>query len=658
MVFRVNLRGKNMLSNTNSIVASLFVGFVLIATVGIWFLCLSHVSKLTSLLNAMIAASAQIIIEVYLTILPSPFRLHNIPYIHALVLMCLVLLRLTTVKENVRKKNSETVPINSSLLNKEINFVFFTGKLSYIFVFLASMLALVGFYPALLGGPSTVDERAYHWPQILGIVQSDKFSSFDSSLPWTYAYPLGKAASAAFTWPWVTSDLAFRVPQILFGSILILSVYVLGSIRSKKVGILAALLTLASPIFAVLLRMSSDDLGYGAFTLASICLLLKLSTTKNESSEKNFYFAILSFIIAGQFKYPVVSFILVFPLIAFNIIKAQTHSKILIKYRFVSGIGILLSFIYPIRNFFIYGNPFYPMTVSLFGIPIFEGPLTEINIGTVRPSTTFNIEEPFRTIKILSATFFDWFQLPNEDSLGSYNFLTSLLVVSLFIFIFLNIRNIDTPNKILLASIILVLVVNPIAVLPRYGYFLVAIILVEALLTVRKFVEKPIYFVSLILIGIAGFFPILNQNSLTKNWIYSQLGTTNAFVNGQSIIEQRFNLAEDGGVPLANTVTWIKQNVKSKELLCYASATRYPSLYWNDARTSKVKFSPILESDRYPNHDNMVTIYSQKQLDAWIESNINCDYLVVYKTNNALLMNSTQFKLVDIDKNLLILERL
>ena len=646
-----------MFSNTNSIVASLVVGFVLIATVGIWFLCLRHDSKLLRLLHAMIAASSQIIIEVYLTILPDPFRLHNIPYIHALALLCLALLRLATIKENVRKKNLETVPIDSSILNKEINFVFFTGKLSHIFVLLSSMVALVGFYPAFLGGPSTVDERAYHWPQILGIVQSDMFSSFDSSLPWTYAYPLGNAASAAFTWPWVTSDLAFRVPQLLFGSILILSVYLLGSIRSKKVGILAALLTLASPIFAVLLRMSSDDLGYGAFTLASICLLLKSSTTKNES-RKNFYFAILSFIIAGQFKYPVVSFILVFPLIVFNIIKAQTQPKILIKYRLVSTIGILLSFTYPIRNFFLYNNPFYPMKVSFFGVSIFDGPLPEINMSSVRPSTTFNIDEPFRTIKIWFATFFDWFQLPNEDSLGAYNFLASLLVVSLFVLILFSVRKIDTPTKILLSSITLVLVINPIAVLPRYGFFLIAIVLVEALLTVRKFVENPFFFVSLILIGLVGFYPILNQNSLTKNWIYSQLGTTNAFVNGQSIIEQRFNLAEDGGVPLANTIAWIKQNVKPDELLCYASATRYPSLYWNDSRTSKVKYSPILESDRYPNNDNMVTTYSQIQLDAWIESNVNCDYLVIYKTNAGLLTNYTQFKLVDIDKNLLILDRI
>lgn len=647
-----------MIPQVNSIVTLLVVGAVIIASTAAWYMCLNQTSKVIRLLHAMIATSAQFMVEIYATVDPSPIKIHNIPYLHVIAILALLFLKRSTFKKNYRDRKSEINPHDAENFGAKINFIFFRANIAQITCFLIGVATLVGFYPALLGGPSTVDERAYHWPQILGMIQADRFTSFDSSLPWTYAYPLGNASIAAFTWPWVGSDLAFRVPQILFGTIVLISLYILGSIRSKKVGILAALLISASPVFAVMLRMSSDDLGYGAFTLACVTLLLQASLKKDNESEKNFYFGILSMVLAGHFKYPLVNFIIALPLIAYNIIRIESDTKTLLKYRLAALFGFFTSSIYAIRNFVTYGNPFYPLEFKVLNFSIFKGPHPEINRQNLNPSTTFNINEPFGLPKTWAATFFDWFQVPNEDSLGSYNFLASSLIVGLVVFTLFKIKNMEKASQILYISVLVAIALFPVAFIPRYGFFLIGIILIFVLQTFQTQLEKSKIFLLLIFAGYLGITPILAQNTATKNWVYSQLEDKSPFINGQSAIEEKYSLSEDGGVPFANTVAWIKQNVKAKELLCYTAATRYPSLYWNNSRTSRVKFVPIDEMDRYPNNDNVTKTYTSDKLNDWISSNAECDYLVLYKNSILPTLNTEAFNMVALDKYLMILVRL
>jgi len=503
----------------------------------------------------------------------------------------------------------------------------------------------VGIYPALLGGPSTVDERAYHWPQILGIVQNNGFTTFDSSLPWTYTYPFGKAVSSAFTWPFVHTDLAFRSVQILFAIIALLSIYIIGRNFTHLTGVFSALILASSPVFSVMLRMASDDLAYGALVLASLALISEACTEKIPDYKKKLYFfGLLSFALSGQFKFPVVSTLLILPLALRYIFTTKDLKVKVVKDISLLALASATSFIYAFRNILNYNNPFYPMTVQIGHLHLFKGPLISINNETIRPSTTFGIDEPFRMLKIWHATFFDFFQVPNEDSLGSYNFIVGTLLIATFFFALSKFNAFNTTFKIIICSSLFLALMMPGIFLPRYGFFVIFILVIFSLSVITPILSNNRFIAICTCLVLVGLTPILMQNHEAKKWIQSQATEGNIYKNGQSFIDRRIDLASDGTVLPASSVKWIQDNVSYKELVCYAAATNYPSSYWNLQRTSIVRYMPISQSDRYPNSNNQDKFYSQSQLKSWLKNVETCDYLVTYNSIGDLNKLSIEWK--------------
>lgn len=611
-----------------SINAFVIIGIVLSISIFIWYSRIKFESKSLKILIASILVSTQVLIEVYLTFDGSPLRLNHVPALHFLVLAAVYL----SSRTNIQKIKTILDPPRSlkrkSLTTSDLRSVFGT----YWFLPPFAFSICVGVYPALFGGPSTVDERAYHWPQILGIVQNNGFTTFDSSLPWTYTYPLGKAVSSAFTWPFVHTDLAFRSVQIMFGTMALLSVYILGRNFSHLIGVFSALILAASPVFSVMLRMTSDDLAYGAFALACVALLSEACKERNALyGERLYILALLSLALSGQFKFPVVSTLLMLPLALRYILITKNSKTGMIRSIVHLAIAGAVSFVYALRNFIKYDNPFYPMTVQIGDLQLFSGPLISINNETIRPSTTFNIEEPFRLIKIWHATFFDFFQVPNEDSLGSYNFVMGILLIAAFIYALTQFKMLNNTFKIIISTSLFLALMMPGIFHPRYGFFVIfilAIFSLKVLLPIFSDNKIVTVFTCLVLVGLT---PIVMQNNEAKKWIYSQSGDGDAFKNGQSFIDRKIDLAADGTVLPARMVGWIQANVSKDEKVCYSAATNYPSLYWNLERTSNVKYLPIREADRYPNSNDKTIIYLEKEFTDWLVRSRGCDYLVAYR---------------------------
>ena len=603
------------------------IGLVLSFSSLIWYSRIKFESKSLKLLVALMLVSTQVLVEVYLTFDGSPLRLNHVPILHLLVLGTVYLSGRANLKK-IKAILKSPLPIKrKSVTTSGLRSLF--GQYWFLPPFILSICA--GIYPALLGGPSTVDERAYHWPQILGIVQNNGFTTFDSSLPWTYTYPLGNAVSSAFTWPFVQTDLAFRSVQIMFGTIALLSLYILGRNFSHLIGVFLALILAASPVFSVMLRMTSDDLAYGAFALASVALLSEACTEKNAGlREKLYIFGLLSFALSGQFKFPVVSTLFMLPLALRYLYITKNSQKSIVKNIALLAVAGAFSFVYAIRNFINYNNPFYPMTVQIGDRQLFSGPLISINNETIRPSTTFSIEEPFRLLKIWRATFFDFSQVPNEDSLGSYNFIIGILLIAAFIYALTQFNALNTTFKIVICSSSFLALMMPGIFLPRYGFFVIFTLVMfslNALLPIFSNNKIVAIFTCLVLVGLT---PIILQDNEAKKWIYSQSGDGDAFKNGQSFIDRKIDLAADGTVLPAIMVAWIQANVSKGERVCYSAATNYPSLYWNLERTSNVKYLPIRGTDRYPNSNDNAEIYSEKEFTDWLERSRGCDYLVAY----------------------------
>jgi hypothetical protein len=617
-----------------SINAIVVIALVLTFSALIWYSRIKIGSKSLRLLVTLVLVSTQILVEVYLTFDGSPLRLQHIPILHLLILALIYL----SSHENTKKVS---IFIRTPRLVKTNLFTTFDLRSlwnQYWFLPLFMFSLCVGFYPALFGGPSTVDERAYHWPQILGIVQNNGFTTFDSSLPWTYTYPLGKAAFSAFTWPFVQTDLAFRSVQIIFGIIALLSIYILGRNFSHITGILSALILASSPVFSVMLRMTSDDLAYGALALASLALISEACNKKHEChKEKLFAFGLLSFALSGQFKFPVIATLLILPMVIRYTFFVAKNSKLnAIKNIFFLVAAGTISFIYAFRNLLIYNNPFYPMTVQFADLKIFTGPLISINNETIRPSTTFSLEEPFRLLKTWHATFFDFFQVPNEDSMGSYNFIVGILLIAAFFYALTQFKAINTTFKTIIISSLFILLVMPGIFLPRYGFFVVFIFIILSMSAIAPVLLKKkilAIFAGSVLVGLT---PILLQNNEARKWVYSQSEGGDVFKNGQSFIDRKFDLAADGTVLPAIMVDWIQGNVLKNQRVCYSAATNYPSLFWNLERTSNVRYLPILETDRYPNSNIMDNSYSTEDFVDWLSRSKECDYLLTYRVQSEM----------------------
>jgi len=308
----------------------------------------------------------------------------------------------------------------------------------------------------------------------------------------------------------------------------------------------------------------------------------------------------------------------------------KNSKTVVVKNTALLAIAGATSFIYALRNYLNYENPFYPMTVQIGDSQLFKGPLISINNETIRPSTTFNIEEPFRLLKIWHATFFDFFQVPNEDSLGSYNFVIGILLIAAFIYALTQFNALNTTFKIIICSSLFLAFAMPGIFHPRYGFFIIFILVIfslNVLLPIFSNNKIVIIFTCLVLVGLT---PIVLQNNETKKWIYSQSRDGDAFKNGQSFIDRKIDLAADGTVLPAIIVGWIQANVSRGERVCYSAATNYPSLYWNLERTSNVKYLPIRETDRYPNSNNNAVIYGEKEFTDWLIRSRGCDYLIAY----------------------------
>lgn len=611
----------------NSVYAYLLILLILTGSIGVWYSRINLPSTSLRLLSTLIVVPTQVLIEIYLTFYKSPLRLSQIPIFHSVTLLIVYF-----SSRNNRTKVKALVKFPKSLKRKATPSLDLRNKIAQSTILFAFVLLIgIGLYPALLGGPSTVDERSYHWPQVLAIVQNNGFTSFDSSLPWTYAYPLGQAATSAFTWPFVHTDLAFRSVQLLFGIIALLSIYVLGLNFSRLTGIMSALILAASPIFSVMLRMLSDDLAYGAFALASVTFLIEACKDKSEVHRERLYlFGLLAFGLSGQFKYPVISTILILPLaLRYVFISKQTKVNVIKNFSLMT-LACFASYSYAIRNYLLYKNPFFPLSVQIGGKHLFSGPEININNTTINPSTTINITAPFRLLKIWYATFFDFFQAPNEASLGSYNYIIGLLLIVTLFFAIIQIHKLSTSLKVILCSSLLIIFAVPGIFVPRYGFFVIFIVVVfsvnafSPLLSSNKSIT---IFACLILLGIS---PILLQDYATKNWIYSQSGGQNVFKNGQSYIDRKINLASDGSVLPATMVDWIDSKVKRNDTVCYAAATNFPSFYWNKDRTSKVRYLPILKTDRYPNNNNRSETYSKQDIQLWLNEGKQCTYLISY----------------------------
>lgn len=593
---------------------SIYLGFVIIAT------SLIFVSRRKQNLHSFLESCVILLgVQLSCVYLTHPFfgiGISNFKYLLILVATTLIAFRRKRIFLNLSSflENFKRYKPNAWLL-------------------LGTLYACVSFAPSLLGGPSTDDERAYHWPQALAMIQANHFTFFDAKLPWTYSYPLGNSALMVFSWVITGNDLAFRAPQLQLLLISQLSLFLLvRKIYNTKLSSIICALTFFSPLTAVFLRMSTADLAYGSLIISACYFLFEaLNQNDTKQAKRHAVWFFVCFALAGHMKFPLVALVLFTQIILIALMFKKITPITLFRAMAAPSLIGLAGIVYLIRNLLLFDNPVYPLAFKL-GSFAFPNALVEISNATIRPSTTMRIEAPFRYLKSMQATFFDWFQIPNPDSLGSYNYLigSGFLLLSLF-----GLLQLFRAKHLMFAfcmSAILTFAIAPGSFLPRYGFFLVYLFLTPCLMPIASLLENSTTRRVIGFLILMSTYTSILYTLNSYDWVKTNLDPIkrNILLNGVGYLDRNASLGSTLNVAPPDLVRYIQDNVEEREVVCFQAAGDHPSAFWNQRRSNVVKYAPVTELERYPS-SILEQTYTSSELNAYLSKHMNCDYLVLYE---------------------------
>mgnify|MGYP001595044439 CR=1 FL=1 len=247
------------------------------------------------------------------------------------------------------------------------------------------------------------------------------------------------------------SEIAVRIPSVIFGAITIYITYLIGKkLVSRKLGIIAALLISVNPLH---IYYSQEARMYALATLAvSVSILLFLKAVKGE--KPNLFFLILSNI-----------FVLLSDYIAYFIFPAQLVFLWFYRKEFLKKwfIALLLA-----------------VTSGFWWLPTFLG---QFDVGSVASANlpTWKLVAGAFDFKTLPLTFVKF--IIGRISLADKTLYAAVLLPICSLFAYLIFKGVkylnDSPKKILLAWIIIPPLIATIIsfVIPVYNYFRVLYIL-------------------------------------------------------------------------------------------------------------------------------------------------------------------------------------
>lgn len=574
-----------------------------------YFICLPIFNKIDRFIVSSLLVQTQIIIEVFLTNL-NIFNLQHIFLVHFSILITIILFK--------RKKRKSKKILN---LKKIIRI----PKLVDIYIFISILLSWIS---GMFGGPLSVDERAYHWPQALAIIQENKFVTFNSALPWSFSYPLGLPSINAFSFILTGNDLAFHLNSTISLLLMLLCLKQLAiQVTNTQIGTLILGGIALSPILILVSHFSTNDIQYGSCIIASIYFLYQYSRIK-QNSRPYLYASLLAFSMSGQFKFPILSSAVYLPILFLSIVKLEKNKKNIQTF-IIIFLSILITFIYPIRNLLKFQNPLYPMTVKVSKLTLFDGPMPNLTNSAINAHSNFDLRNA-SIFKLWLASLFDAKQSLSEDSLGSIHLFLGvilLILITVNLFLILKRRN----RNMFFFWFLFILLIFPGLWLPRYGFavLFLTILLGSASLKYIK-INRILYFV-LNLVIFSYVYIDVGQLYRDYQWINSQRENVPIWNYPSGKLDEKFPFGDSLNYVQPNQVKFIRKTVGKNEIFCYNSATNYSSLYWNVERSNKVIYLPVDNSQNYPNNNQPSYRFSQSAIKKWSETLDKCTYFL---TNN------------------------
>ena len=210
-------------------------------------------------------------------------------------------------------------------------------------------------YSTLIDVPNGGDALSYHLPMATQWVQSQNFLAQDSRL---WFYPGGYELLTAVFFLITQNDLLWFLPDLFALTLLMLSVH--GALTSFGINYMASSFVggalVLTPLISRTIGTGDNDLWVAALTVATVYLLLQSIEDRNQDKQA------LGLICVGALvgaKHSALPLVLLLPLF-FCLFKPKLLLKNRQRNMIAFAVTGFLALSFPVRNFLITGNPFFP----------------------------------------------------------------------------------------------------------------------------------------------------------------------------------------------------------------------------------------------------------------------------------------------------------
>lgn len=296
------------------------------------------------------------------------FGLLSFYYVFAFFLFLLIICIILASFKNLRTiLTFEKYLLPSNLKFQEIladfqgYYWFFSVLLIYLFVMVIQ---------GIISPPVHIDCLKFYLPQTVGWLQTH--SIFEHSSPLSYYHHSSLLLTLWMILPF-GSDLFINIQNLIPALLLLASFCQLLKLLGidRKLSFLAGVTFISLPKVSQWLWNQKTEIMLTAFFMTALCFYIDYFERKRSSSLVMGFFC--TGLVVGTKSFGIYyGILLYFIFTIFYLFNSKGREwKLFI---IASFICLVVALQWPIRNWIIWGNPFYPMQVTILGIHLFNGP--------------------------------------------------------------------------------------------------------------------------------------------------------------------------------------------------------------------------------------------------------------------------------------------
>jgi hypothetical protein len=483
----------------------------------------------------------------------------------------------------------------------------------------------------------TWDALWYHLPIVGNIMQSGAIREIPvNSFIEQFINIFPKNIELFFLWNiiFLKSDVIVDLSQLLFTVAGVFTVYSLALKLNinEKYAVYSGLLFFFTPIIILQSTTNYVDVAIAVLFLLAINFLI----IAGDGTDNDLYLRIrkLSVVIAGlttgvlfgaKGSGPLFVSILTAAILVQEVVRnkrTQSSTRAMITALSYSALYflvpvLLLGGYWYIKNWVVYGNPVYPMAISLFGITLFKG----LYKGIIEPAP-----EIINSLSYVTRPLYVWLENTKyylyDSRLGGLGPVWFILLLPSLLFSLAHVYAKKNYNYFIIFIIIAAaFALYPRNWTPRYVIFLPGLGALSFGLMLERFSRRDTWlkFIALILIFYTCI--VANSPSVTPKKVsgFMSLSASERTIGWQAPFNIDLHARQEYGHWI-----WISRNVNEGDTLAYTFVPLFHSPLWNSSFTSRIAYVKAGTYQEWKaglkeNNAAFVLIRNKSQEDKWTE---------------------------------------